>query len=105
MVDPTKIVVIVNLEVPENIKQLRPILGHTVYYGKFIQGYALITTPMENLMMKDETFCWDEYFQICFEFLKENIVTAPILVFPDCSRAFHVHVDASNIALGVVLAQ
>jgi hypothetical protein len=33
------------------------------------------------------------------------MVTAPILVFPDWNKEFHVHVDASFIALGVVLAQ
>jgi hypothetical protein len=33
------------------------------------------------------------------------MVTVPILVFPDWSKEFHVHVDASSIALGEVLAQ
>jgi hypothetical protein len=33
------------------------------------------------------------------------MVTAHILVFPDWIKEFHVHVDASSIALGVVLAQ
>ena len=33
------------------------------------------------------------------------MVTVPILVFPDWSKEFHVHVDASSIALGIVLAQ
>jgi hypothetical protein len=32
-----------------------------------------------------------------------EMVTAPILVFPYWSKEFHVHVDASSIALGVVL--
>jgi len=33
------------------------------------------------------------------------MVTAPILVFPNWSKEFHVHVDAYSIALGVVLTQ
>ena len=37
--------------------------------------------------------------------LKEKMVTASILVFPDWKKKFHVHVDASCIALGAVLTQ
>ena len=33
------------------------------------------------------------------------MVTSPILVFLDWTKRFHVHVDASSIALGVILAQ
>jgi hypothetical protein len=33
------------------------------------------------------------------------MVTTPILVFPNWSKEFHVHVDTSSIALGAVLAQ
>ena len=39
------------------------------------------------------------------DILKEKMVTTPILVFPDWKLPFHVHVDASSIALGVDLAQ
>jgi hypothetical protein len=33
------------------------------------------------------------------------MVNAPILVFPDWSKEFHVHVDVSSISLGALLAQ
>jgi hypothetical protein len=36
---------------------------------------------------------------------QREIGTIPILVFPDWSKLFHVHVDVSSIALGVVLMQ
>ena len=70
MVDPAKVVVVINLVVPTMEKQLRYILGHTGYYRKFIQGYALITTPMEKLLKKDVSFFWDDEFQKSFELLK-----------------------------------
>ena len=60
MVDPAKIVVIVNLEAPRNVKELHVTLVHTWYYRKFIKSYAQITAPLEKLLKKDVTFCWDE---------------------------------------------
>lgn len=58
---------------------------------------------MEKLLNKDATFYWDEECQHSLGVLKEKLVTASILVFPDSRKEFHVHVNASCIALGVVL--
>jgi hypothetical protein len=60
---------------------------------------------MEKLLKKYFWFQWTKECQQSFDTLKQKMVTAPILVFPDWSKEFHVHVDASYIALGVVLAQ
>ena len=57
MVDPVKIVVILNLEAPRSVKQLCTTLGHTRYYKKFIKGYSQITALMEKLLKKDVLFC------------------------------------------------
>ena len=105
MVDPAKIAVILNLEVPRSVKQLRPTLGHMRYYRNFIKGYAQITALMEKLLKKDVTFCWNDDYKKILDILKEKMVTMPILVFFDWKKEFHVHVDASCIALGVVLTQ
>ncbi len=60
---------------------------------------------MEKLLKKDIVFQWNEECQKSLYILKEKMVTAPILVFPNGTKEFHVHVDASCIAVGVVLAQ
>ena len=105
MVDPTKIAIIVNLPPPASVKQLRTTLGHTGYYRKFIKGYAQIAARMEKLLKHDAKYEWNEECQKNLDILKERMVTAPILVFPDWKKIFHVHVDASSIALGIILAQ
>ena len=76
---------------------------HTKYYRKFIKGYAQITVPMEKLLKKDATFCWNDECQKSLDVLKEKMVIMPILVFPDWKKEFHVHMDASCIVLGVML--
>jgi hypothetical protein len=37
--------------------------------------------------------------------LKHRLFIAPILVFPYWNKEFHVHVDASSIALGAMISQ
>jgi hypothetical protein len=105
LVDPAKIVVIVNLPPPKIVCQLRAMLGHTRYYRKFIKGYAQITPPMEKLLRKDTKFQWNDECQHGLDTLKEKMVTVPILVFPNLEKTFHVHVDASAVALGSILVQ
>eukprot|EP00253_Pinus_taeda_P007839 PITA_07839 len=104
MVDPARITVILNLEALRSVKPLHATLGHTRYYRKFIKGYAQIIAPMENLLKKDVTFCWNEECKKSLDVLKEKMVTT-ILVFPDWKKEFHVHVDTSCIALGAVLTK
>jgi hypothetical protein len=103
--DPSKVEVIVNLPPPKLVRKLRETLGHTCYYIKFIKGYVQITAPMEKMLKKDIKFQWNEDCQQGLDTLKENIVTSPIIVFPDWENTFHVHVDALAITLGEILAQ
>jgi hypothetical protein len=69
------------------------------------KGYAHITVAMEKLLKKDTGFQWNEDCQQGLDTLKENMVTTPILVFPYWEKTFHVHVDASTIALREILVQ
>ena len=59
---------------------------------------------MRSFIKNDEAFEWT----ICqqrFELVKKLPTTTPILMAPNWSIEFHVHCDASYIAIGAVLAQ
>ena len=105
LVDPAKIAVIFNLPPPKIVHKLRETLGHIGYYIKFIKGYTQITVPLEKLLRKDTKFQWNDDCQHGLNTVKQKMVTTPILVFPDWEKTFHVHVDASTITLGAILAQ
>ena len=99
------IALIVNFPPPTNMKQLKETLGHKGYYCNFIGGYVAITSSMKNLLKKDAQFEWSHECQGSIDILKKKMVTTPILVFPDWTKKFHVDVDVSSFAMGVVLAQ
>jgi len=60
---------------------------------------------MEKLLKKKAKFQWNEDYQKGLDTLKHRLVTAPILIFPEWNKEFHVHVNESSIALGAELSQ
>jgi hypothetical protein len=104
LVDPVKVALIINIPYPTTIKQLWITLVHTRYYPLFIENYASITAPLEQLLNKSESFRWTWDYDKEFDLLKEKLSTAPILTYPSWKIEFHVHIDASSITLGVILA-
>lgn len=103
--DPTNIVVILNLEALRSVKQMCATLGHNGYYKKFFKSYAQITVSMEKLLKKDVTFFWNDDYMKNLDVLKVKLASTPILVFPKWDVEFNVLVDALCIALGVVFTQ
>ena len=65
----------------------------------------MITAPREKLLKKDVVFVWSLECQGSFDTPKAKMDLVPILVFPYWNKEFHVYVNASYFALGVVLAQ
>jgi len=60
---------------------------------------------MEKLLKKYDTSCWDNKCQKSLDVIKDKMVIASILIFLDWKKEFHVHVDASCIALGALSVQ
>ena len=55
-IDPSKIVIIVDLPLLTIVNKLRTNLGHILYYQNFIRGYVEVSAPMEKLIKKDVKF-------------------------------------------------
>ena len=104
-VDYDKIAVVLSLEVPTNLKELRGFLGCVGYYRRFIEGYSKIATSLTKLLQKDVPYEWNEERQAAFLTLKERLMQAPVLQPPDWSKSFHVDVDVSKFCIGLVLGQ
>src|SRR5436189_6486451 len=55
--------------------------------------------------MKDAEFDFNEDCMRAFNTLKENLISAPIVVAPDWSLPFKIMCDASNLTIGAILGQ
>jgi len=104
-VDRAKIDTISKLPPPTSVKSIRSFLGHAGFYRRFIRDFSKITRPMTRLLEKDVSFVFDDECLKAFVFLKEKLVSAPILVAPDWSLPFELMCDASDYAVGAVLGQ
>jgi hypothetical protein len=101
--DPAKITAIQEWPTPTDLKQLRGFLGLSGYYRKFIRHYGLLSRPLIDLLRKHNPFCWTPQHQLCFDNLKQALVSAPILALLDFSKGFTIETDASAKGIGVVL--
>jgi hypothetical protein len=60
---------------------------------------------MRKLLKKDEKFKWAETCNKSWERMKASMTCLPMLMVPNWKIKFHVHIDASNFALGIMLGQ
>src|SRR4051812_43138339 len=104
-VDPAKIDVISTLHYPSCIREIRSFLGHAGFYRRFIKDFSKIALPLSNLLKNDVTFEFDDKCKQAFDFLKKSLTSAPIIQPPDWTLPFELMCDASNYAVGAVLAQ
>ena len=89
---------------PKMVKGVRSFLGLANFYCRFIEEYAQVTLPLNDLTKKDTPFAWKEAQQMVFDTLKLRFTTAPILAYPDNDKVFCLETDASDFATGVVFS-
>ena len=102
---PGKTETVRNWPTPKSVRELRSFLGLCSYYRRFVKGFADIAKPLHKLTELEREFLWTSECQSAFEVLKETLVTAPVLGFPDTGKPFTLDTDASGVGLGAVLSQ
>ena len=104
-VDKAKIETIEKLPPPSPVKGIRSFLGHVGFYRRFIKDFSKIAKPLSNLLVQGVPFEFEDQCLKVFLFLKEKVVSAPIIVASDWNLPFKLMCDASDYAIGAVLGQ
>ena len=98
--------VVSELPRPTIVIEIMSFLGLTEYYRRFVQDFFLrIATPMTRLTQRNVKFVWSDTCENSFQFLKEKLTTAPVLILPNGEDKFTVYCDAFRVGLGCVLMQ
>jgi hypothetical protein len=80
-------------------------LGLCTYYRRFVPDFSHIAKPLHRLTEKGQQFHWSPECENAFLTLKRNLVSAPILSYPNPDQTFIIDTDASNTGMGAVLSQ
>jgi len=104
-VDPAKIEIISALPSPATIREVHSFLGHAGFYRRFIHIFSHVAQPLTNLLQHDMEFIFNDNCKFAFDHLKKCLTIAPIIQPPDWTLPFELMCDASNYAVGAILAQ
>ena len=103
--DQSKIESIVQWPRPSNQKELKQFLGLAGYYRRYINNFASISNPLNDLLRKEVNFEWTKNTESAFLDLKNKLSSGPVLVCPNFTCPFTLCTDASSRGLGAVLEQ
>ncbi|MES9881486.1 MAG: reverse transcriptase family protein [Sedimenticola sp.] len=104
-VDSSKTEAVRSFPTPKTQRDVRRFLGLCNYYRRFVPNFSKMAAPMNHLLQKDCPFHWDEKCESSFQYLKDALTSAPMLVYPDMNAPFILSTDASGVAIGYILGQ
>ena len=102
---PSKTHAIQHMNPPTTPKQVRAFLGLVGYYRKFIKGFTKIAKPLTLLTRQQVKFNWTPEHQAAFIHLKDAIVQAPILHYPNPNKTYIIYTEASDDTCGAQFSQ
>ena len=100
-----KLISIQKMLPPKNPKEIKQFVGLIVYYRKFVPRFSDLARPLNALTRKNVELEWTQKCQESFKLLKTNLVTDPILTYPDPNLPYVLFTDASKYAWACILTQ
>lgn len=100
-----KVAAIMALPLPDSVRALKGLLGMAGQYRKFIENYARIVAPLEEMTHRGVLFEWTAEREAAVEALKQALCSAPVLAMPRWDQPFILTTDWSCAAVGAVLSQ
>lgn len=89
---------------PTSGKEMQSLLGTANFIRQYIRHFADLTSCLEKVK-NDLKIIWTPIMLRHFNLLKDAMVRAPFLRYPDYSRPFYIATDASQLGIGGVLYQ
>lgn len=103
--DPKKIKVVQHMKQPKIPHDIQVFNGLAQFDPCFIWDYVGIIELITQLIWKSVEFIWSDRCRQSWEQIKQCYLEAPIPIPSRWNIEFYVHMDASNIAVGAMLAQ
>jgi len=100
-----KVEAIHNIATPTTKKQLRSFIGMVNYYRDMWIRRSENMAPLTALTSVNAKWEWTDVHQHAFENIKKHASRETLLAWPDFSKTFDVHTDASDSQLGAVISQ
>jgi transposase InsO family protein len=103
--NPEKVKAIMELQPPNNVSELRTMIGMLNYLGRFTPGLSSTVKPMTDLLKDKTVWHWGEPQQKALTDVKSKISQLPALAYYRPDRETVVSADASSFGLGGVILQ
>ena len=102
--DPDRVKAVMDMPIPQTLKDLRSFLGAANFLRKWIPHFADLIEPLRPLLKKGQFQSPLSQEQIdAIESLKGRITTQPCLAHPRWDCPWEIHSDASKTAIGAAL--
>ena len=94
-----KVQAIKEMTAPKKIKEVRQFIGMVNYYQDMWHKRAHTLTPLTKICSTKSKFIWTATEQKAFEDMKKIVGRDVLLSYPDFTKEFIIHTDASKYQL------